>query len=57
MVFDSQDIGTRWDAPATEDQLSDPPLDSGVQPPTLFALLKGILLALIALNDPPDTTA
>jgi hypothetical protein len=49
--WDPQDIGTRWDAPATADQLTTGPNPDGSPPPTLFALFKGILLQLMILND------
>ena len=49
--MDPQDIGTRFDPPATVDQLVTGQATDGSPPPTLFALLKGILLQLMILND------
>ncbi len=50
-MIDPQDIGTRFDPPATADQLAEGTPTDGSPPPTLFSLLKGILLVLTALND------
>jgi len=50
-VFDPKDIGTRFDPPATADQLATGTPTDGSPPPTLFSLLKGILLALLAIQD------
>lgn len=49
--MDPQDIGTRFDPPATADQLATGTPTDGSPPPTLFSLLKGILLQLAALNE------
>lgn len=49
--FDPQDIGSRFDPPATADQLTTGTPNDGSPPPTLFSLLKGILLQLVAMND------
>ena len=51
MEFDPNDIGTRFDPPATADQLTTGTPVDGSPPPTLFSLLKGILLAVLAMND------
>lgn len=50
-MMDPQDIGTRFDTPATVDQLTTGTPTDGSSPPTLFSLLKGILLQLVAIND------
>src|SRR5579863_956829 len=55
MLFDSKDIGSRFDTPATDDQLATGQSFDGSPQPTLFSLLKGILLALIALEDNSTT--
>ncbi len=48
--LDPKDVGTRFDAPATQEQLTQgqPAVEDA---PTLFSLLKGILLQLIIMND------
>ena len=48
--FDPQDVGTRWIPPATADQLATGTPTDGSPPPTLFSLLKGILLAVLTIN-------
>ena len=56
MLLDAKDIGTRFDPPATADQLTSGQSLDGSDQPTLFSLLKGILLALVALNDDSSST-
>ena len=51
MPFDPADLGCRYDPPATIDQLETGTPKDGSPPPTLFSLLKGILLALLAMAD------
>ncbi len=50
-MFDPADIGTRFDPPATIDQLTTGTPTDGSPSATLFSLLKGILLVLLAMQD------
>jgi hypothetical protein len=50
-VIDPADVGTRFDPPATIDQLATATPTDGSPAPTLFSLLKGMLLHLSAIID------